>query len=122
MATNVIVLEGNLTKEPEVKQVGESKVAKFGLAVNRRMKDKDEVDFFDVEVWGKSADFVEQFVTKGANVTVVGEARQDRWEKDGKNLSKVFFRGNSVQLHGGKKDSEKPAKVAKETKTEDVPF
>jgi single-strand DNA-binding protein len=122
MATNVVVLEGNLTKEPEVKQVGESKVAKFGLAVNRRMKDKDEVDFFDVEIWGKSADFVEEYVTKGSNVTVVGEARQDTWQdKEGKNRSKVFFRANSVQLHG-KKDSDKAPKAKAEDKTEAVPF
>lgn len=74
---NVLILSGNLGKDPEVKTFGENKVAKFPLAVKGY---KDSTMWVNVEVWGKSADFVENYIKKGQNVTVKGELKIDEYE------------------------------------------
>lgn len=113
-SSNVVMLTGNLTRDPEIKTVGENKVAKFGLAVNRRVKNGDnwenKASFFDVETW-RSASFVEDYLTKGNQVQILAEARQDTWEKDGQKFSKVVFIAEDVRSVGGKKES-KPAAAA----------
>lgn len=82
---NVILLTGNVTKDPEVRQAGDNKVAKFGLAVNRPYKKNDHfiTDFFDVEVWGAQSDFVANYIKKGVRVAVKGSLEFDTYEKDG---------------------------------------
>lgn len=124
MSVNQIILSGHLTRDPETKDVGDKKVSKFGLAVNRNYGE-NEVDFFDIEAWGPSQVCTEKFLVKGKEVTVIGSVRQDRWEdKEGKSRSKVFVRADNIQLHG-KKDSDKadkPAKTKAEKPAEDVPF
>lgn len=122
MSINVCVFSGNVTKDPEVKQVGEHTVAKFGLAVNRHVKGEKKVSFLDLEVWNKTAEFAQQYVKKGSAITVEAEVRQDTWEdkESGKNRSKLYFTVNNLQLHGKGDKSEKVEVV--ESKPEDVPF
>jgi single-strand DNA-binding protein len=82
---NVVILTGNVTKDPEIRQAGDSKVVKFGLAVNRPYKKNDHfvTDFFDVEVWGAQAEFVSGYVKKGMRIGVNGSVEFDVVEKDG---------------------------------------
>lgn len=94
---NRVTLTGRLTRDPEVKAVGDdNKVAKFGIAVDRNVKDKS--DFFDVEVWGKTADIVEKFFSKGKFIIIDGRLQQDTWEKDGQKNSKVFVVAERVEF------------------------
>ena len=62
----------------------------------------DNVSFFDVTVWGKTAENIRQYIGKGKQVAVDGYLVQQRWEKDGQKFSKVVIIANSVQLLGGK--------------------
>ncbi|MFA6507738.1 MAG: single-stranded DNA-binding protein [Treponemataceae bacterium] len=103
---NHVVLIGRLTRDAELKYTaGGQAVCKFALAVNRRKKTGDqwieEANFFDVVLWGRSGEAINQYLLKGKQVAVEGELRQDRWEQDGQNRSKVEIQANNVQLLGG---------------------
>jgi single-strand DNA-binding protein len=70
---NRVILVGNLTKDPETKTLdGGRAVCKFGIAVNRRTKEKDETMFVDIVAWEKLADLCQQYLKKGRSVLVEG--------------------------------------------------
>ena len=84
--------------------------ANISIAVNRSRKDgdqwTDEVNYFDVTIFGKTAENLKQYLLKGKQIAVDGALKQDRWQKDGQNFSKVYIVANTVQLLGGKSDGE----------------
>ena len=110
MATdlNTIVIIGNLTRDAELKylQTGTA-ISNFSIAVNKSKKNQDGTwdnytAFFDVTLFGKSAENLKQYLVKGQKVCVKGELRQDRWEKDGQKYSKVYIGAETIQLLGGR--------------------
>lgn len=103
---NHVVLIGRLTRDAELKYTANGMaVCKFSLAVNRRKKQGDqwveEGNFFDITLWGRAGEAINQYLLKGKQVAVDGELRQDRWEQDGQPRSKVEIVANNVQLLGG---------------------
>jgi single-strand DNA-binding protein len=92
---------GNITRDAESRQVGESEVARFGIAVNGF---RDSVEFFDCEFWNPKG--VMPYLTRGTQVLVEGEIQTQRWEKDGEKKSKTVVRTMKVQLLGGGKKKE----------------
>jgi single-strand DNA-binding protein len=103
---NHVVLVGRLTRDAELKYTATGQaVCKFSIAVNRRRKMGeqwvDEANFFDIVVWGKQGEALNQYLVKGKLIGVDGELRQDRWEQDGQNRSKVEVVANNLQLLGG---------------------
>ena len=103
---NHVVLVGRLTRDAELKYTaGGQAVCKFSVAVNRRRKNgeqwEDEVNYFDVVLWGRQGESLKQYLVKGKAVGVEGELRQDRWQQDGQNRSKVEIVANNIQLLGG---------------------
>jgi single-strand DNA-binding protein len=103
---NHVVLVGRLTRDAELKYTaGGQAVCNFSIAVNRSKKSGDqwvdEPSFFDVTLWGRQGEVVNQYLVKGKTVGVDGGLRQDRWEKDGQNHSKVVIVADKVQLLGG---------------------
>lgn len=102
---NNLTVVGRLTKDPEKRttQSGLS-VCNFSIAVGRG---EENVSFFDVTCWKKTADAVTQYMSKGSQVVISGEIVQDRYQdKEGKNKSKVFINAHSVQFVGGKKQDQ----------------
>lgn len=97
--SNLVVLVGRLTRDPEVKNVGEHTIAEFALAVNDY---KDAVSFIDCKAWNQRATVLEKYAGKGKQVCVVGRLRQERWEKDGQKRSKLVVNVNEIQLLGGR--------------------
>ena len=83
---NRLLLTGRLTKDPEVKAIGDNNmVAKFTIAVNRNYKDKDgnrPADFIPCEAFGKTAEFISNYITKGRLVEVDGEMRVDQYQNE----------------------------------------
>ncbi|MBQ6781274.1 MAG: single-stranded DNA-binding protein [Treponema sp.] len=83
--------------------------ANISIAVNRTRKQGeqwvDEANFFDVTIWGKTAENLKPYLTKGKQIAIDGYLKQDRWEKDGQKFSKVTVVANNVQLLGGKSDN-----------------
>jgi single-strand DNA-binding protein len=103
---NHVVLVGRLTRDAELKYTsGGQPVCKFSLAVNRRKKSGDqwvdEVSYFDIVLWGRQGESLNQYLVKGKQVGIDGELRQDRWEQDGQNRSKVEIVAINLQLLGG---------------------
>jgi single-strand DNA-binding protein len=103
---NHVVLIGRLTRDAELKYTANGQaVCKFSVAVNRRKKSGDqwvdEANFFDIVLWGRQGESLNQYLVKGKLIGVDGELRQDRWEQDGQNRSKVEVVANNIQLLGG---------------------
>ena len=103
---NVVVLVGRLTRDCELKSTPQgTSVCRFSIAVNRRKRTgdrwEDEVSYFDVVLWGKSAETLKPYLQKGRQVSIEGELRQNRWDQEGKTVSKVEVVANNVQLLGG---------------------
>lgn len=108
---NSVVVIGRLTRDPELKYTGGgAAVMNFSVAVNDVKKQGDEyveeAHFFDVNLWGRQAEAVIQYMTKGKQIAVYGKLRQDRWEQDGQKRSKVKIKAHSVQLLGSKSDGQ----------------
>jgi single-strand DNA-binding protein len=103
---NHVVLIGRLTRDAELKYTASGQaVCKFSIAVNRRRKNgeqwEDEANFFDIVLWGRQGESLNQYLVKGKMIGIEGELRQDRWQQDGQNRSKVEIVANNIQLLGG---------------------
>ena len=107
---NHVVLVGRLTRDMELAYLQSgSAIGTFSLAVGRTYKDGkgqkvDEVSYIDIKLFGKVAETLKQFLTKGKQIAVTGAIKQDRWQKDGKNYSRINVIASTVQLLGGKSD------------------
>jgi len=107
---NHVVLVGRLTRDAELKYTaGGQAVCKFSVVVNRRKKNgdqwEDEPNYFDVVLWGRQGESLNQYLVRGKSIGVEGELRQDRWQQDGQNRSKVEIVANNIQLLGGSQGS-----------------
>lgn len=103
---NRVILVGRLTRDAELKYTGSGfPVCTFAIAVNRRRKNGDvweeEASFFDIVLWGKAGEAINQYLIKGKQVCVDGELRQNRWEQDGQSRSRVEVVATNIQLLGG---------------------
>ena len=101
-----VTLIGRLTRDAELKVTqGGTSIVRFSVAQTHRKKVgdswEDEPHFFDVTMMGKTAESVHRFLTKGKQVAIQGELRQNRWEQDGQPRSKVEIFAFSLQLLGG---------------------
>lgn len=78
---NNVVLMGRLTKDPELRYVGEKNtaLANFSLAIPRGYKKDDKVDYINIEAWGRQAEIIYEFLKKGRKIVVEGEIRRDSY-------------------------------------------
>lgn len=128
---NVVTLSGNLTRDAELKYTnGGMAICEFALAVNGSKKQGDEwvneAHFFDCTMFGRQAEAVQKYLTKGKSVVISGRLKQDRWEKDGQKRSKVGVNVNDLKLmSSGEKQSDRPAPQPSQSSDEysdDIPF
>ncbi|MBO6105942.1 MAG: single-stranded DNA-binding protein [Methanobrevibacter sp.] len=98
--------------------------ANVSIAVNRSVKKGeewvDEVNYFDVTIWGKTAENLKPYLTKGKQIAIDGYLKQDRWEKDGQKMSKITVVSNNVQLLGGKGENNNSAAPGSYSQSENV--
>ena len=110
---NRVVLVGNLTKDVALKYTaGGMAIGELSIAVNSRRKVgdqwQDEASFFDVTLFGKSAEGLQPYLVKGKKVGVDGRLQQQRWQnQEGQSRSKVVVLADNVALLGGR-DEAKP--------------
>jgi single-strand DNA-binding protein len=83
---NKVILMGNLTRDIELRHTsGNQAVANVGIAVNRKWKtetgeQREEVTFVDCEAWGRTAEVMSQYLSKGRPVFIEGRLRLDTWQ------------------------------------------
>ncbi len=119
---NRVMLAGNLTRDPQVRFFANEKaVTEFSLAINRRYKTadgqlKEEVTFVDIEAFGRTAELVGQYLTKGRACFVEGRLRLDSWEdkKDGQKRSKLRVVADNVHFLDSNKDRQGAASAGGE--------
>ena len=114
---NSLILEGNLVKDAVLAEpVPGFKKCNFSVGVNRFYKNKknedvNEVSFFEVEAYGKMAEYCETKAKKGRGVRVVGRLKQDSWkDSEGKSFSKVYVVAEHIEY--------KPVKKTESSQTE----
>ncbi len=99
---NQVILMGNLTRDPELRQTPNGQnVVSFSLALNRSYKDasgewQEATDYIDVVAWAQLAERVSQYLSKGRRCMVVGRLQSRSWEQDGQKRSKVEVLANDV--------------------------
>jgi len=105
MSINRVIVSGNLTREPELRQAGSNVVLQFGIAVNDRKRNaqteqwEDVANFFDVLVWGARGESLSRILRKGMKVVVAGRLRWSQWQaQDGTNRSKVEIVADDVDF------------------------
>jgi single-strand DNA-binding protein len=104
---NIAILIGRLGKEPEIRQINGNNVAKFTLAVDRtKNKDGTKItDWFNCEVWGRQAEVLTEYATKGTQISVVGSIKIDSREVQGEKKNYTTISVGSFQLLGKSKES-----------------
>lgn len=100
---NFIIIKGRLTKEPDLNVSSNGKeYLRFSVAVNGTYN-KDETDFFDCVAFGKTAGFIATYFSRGQEILLSGEMRQNRYtDKDGNNRTSWSMNVNRVEFCGGK--------------------
>lgn len=109
---NRVFLMGNLTRDPQVKFLpSQTQVAEFGIACNRKFKgqdgaDREEVTFVDITAFGKTAELINQYFTKGKPIFIEGRLKYDQWDdkNGGGKRSKITVVVDNFQFIGGKDD------------------
>ena len=110
---NRVFLLGNLTRDPNLRQVSSgASVAELGLAVNESYKNKsgeqiESTCFTDIVVWGRQAEACGQYLAKGSQVFIEGRLQFDQWQsKEGEKRSKLRVRADRVQFMRNRKNGE----------------
>ena len=135
---NSVIEIGRLTRDISERDFAYTTAGKarlnLSIAVNRSEKRggewADKVSFFDVTVWGKTAENIRPYLHKGKQIAVYGYLDQQRWEKDGVKYSKVVIIADNVQLLGGNESAPQAQQPAGEYQSagsgddfpEDIPF
>lgn len=104
---NSVILVGRLTADPEVKEVGESKVCNFSVACKRNYKnenDEYDTDFINCVVWNKGAEILSEYCKKGDVVGIKGSLAQNVYEKDDVKHYKLEVHADRISLLQGKKE------------------
>ena len=108
---NKVMLIGNLTADPEVRQTPRgNSLTELRLAVNRvstgqnEGERREETTFLDVTCWGRTAEIAGQYLAKGRPVFIEGRLQQDTWEdkQTGQRRSRIRIIAENLQLLGGR--------------------
>lgn len=135
MSINKVICAGNLTRDPELRMTKSGvAILNFGIAVNERRKNpstgewEDCPNFVDCSMFGKRAESVSKYMSKGQKVCVEGKLHYSSWEKEGKRFSKLDVNVDEIELMS-KRDGEQRAQIQapsfngfSDVYDEDIPF
>lgn len=126
---NKVILMGNLTRDPETRVTPSgATICKIGLAVNRSYTaqdgtKKDEVTFVDCDCFGKQAETISRWMSKGKGILIEGRLRLDQWDDKttGQARSKLGVVIENFQFVGGRGEGDAPADGATSQDAEPAP-
>ena len=110
MSINKVCISGNLTRDPELRALSSgTNVLEFGVAVNDRRKNsngewEDYPNFVDCSLFGKRAEKLAQYLSKGQKVAIAGKLHYSSWEKDGQKRSKLSVLVDDIEFMSRKGD------------------
>lgn len=137
MSVNRVSLLGRVGKQPEIKQVGDNKVANFSLATSEKFKDRngekvENTEWHNIVFWGKQAELIEQYVNKGDELYIEGSIKTETYEKDGEKRYAVKIKGSSItfvsrakkegETHVQGESSQRTETPIQSQDTDDLPF
>lgn len=112
-SVNKVILLGNLGRDAELTYTPSGQaLCKVGLATSRRWQDKgsgewqEETEWHNLVIWGKTAENLTQYLTKGSRVYVEGRIKSRNWEKDGVKHYATDIVVDDVVFAGGRGDNE----------------
>ncbi len=111
-SANRVILLGNLTRDPEMKYVGQTPKVSFGIATNRKYKGQDgtqreDVCFVDCVAWAKTGEVINKYCNKGRPIYLEGRLSFDSWKaQDGSKRSKLYVTVDMMQLLGDGKQGQ----------------
>lgn len=132
---NRVILTGRLTRDVDLRSTrNNTSVAEVGVAINERRKGangewEEATVFVDVTLWGRTAEFANEYVGKGSQVVIEGRLKFEQWESNGQKRSKLSVVGERLVLPGGKSNGARtqnrggkhePASTS--PSDEDIPF
>ncbi|MEA5536017.1 single-stranded DNA-binding protein [Crocosphaera sp. XPORK-15E] len=109
MGVNVVNLVGRAGRDPEVRYFESGTVlCTLTLAVNRRSSKSDEPDWFNLKIWGKTAEIAANYVKKGGLIGIQGSLEIETWtdRNTGINRSSPVIRVDRLDLLGSKRDTD----------------
>lgn len=140
MSINRTVITGNLTRDPELRRTQAGMpILSFSVAVNDRRKNpqtgewEDHPNYVDCTMFGKRAEAIAEYLTKGSKVGVDGKLRFSTWERDGHKRSKLEVVVDEIEFLSRRKDNAKkgndpvptpdvPPMIDSSVYDDDIPF
>ena len=125
---NVITIAGQLGRDSELKQAGQEQILRFSVA-DSQGKEKPTI-WHNCTLWGRRATSLQQYLTKGQNVTVTGSITQREYtDKDGQKKTAQEVKVNDLTIHWSRDRQEAPKQEAKPQASsgfadmdDDIPF
>lgn len=112
MSLNFVTLVGRVGMDPDVKYFESGSVkCRLTLAVNRRSRNNEQPDWFNLELWGKTAEVAANYVRKGSLIGVSGSLKFEHWQdrSTGASRSKPVIQVERLDLLGSKQDTDQGA-------------
>ena len=105
---NKVFLSGNLTRDVEVRYTQNGRAyTRMGIAINRRFKEKESVDFFNLVAWEKTAEFCGKYLRKGSRVLVEGRLQTSSYEnKSGVKVNSVEIMVDNIEFASSKRQED----------------
>ena len=115
MSINRVMICGRLTRDPEMRSTaGGLAVMRLGVAVNDRRRNlqtgewEDVPNYVDCTLFGRRAEVLERYLSKGSKVAIEGKLRWSQWESDGQRRSKLEVVVEGIEIMGGGSVAEAP--------------
>ena len=118
---NKIIICGNLTKDNELKQAGQTQVLKNTLAVKREFK-KDETDFINIVAFSKTAELIAKYTQKGSKLLIQGRLQIGSYEKDGIKRQTADVIVENIEFIGGNKQNKESDFLGDPIDNGEIPF
>ena len=134
MSINKVLISGNLTRDAELRATsGGMSILSFGVAVNDRRKNnqtgewENYPNYIDCTIFGRRADALAQYLTKGLKVAIEGKLHYSSWEdrNGGGKRSKLDVTVDEIELMSSRSEQPKPQQLQQQTAAfndEDLPF
>lgn len=118
MSLNKVLLIGNVGKDPEIRYIdnnsptGGTKVASFPLATSERYRDRngeqrENTEWHNIQAWRSQADYVEKYITKGAQLYIEGRIRTRSWtDQTGSKRYSTEIQADNIQILGRRTDGQ----------------